>query len=180
MALRSCIIGIGSDSCDRLQLVDMWSRKQRRVCRSTFSAELRNVAEVAEEGMFLAGFYEEVWKGAQSASAIADKLQSARLAVPVRVYLDAKSVFTAIASADQNTITERHLLYELKALRDHITSGRINSITWIDTIDMLCDALTKGKIPREALLEALRTGTWKLRKDHESWPKHRPKRVTFQ
>ena len=47
------------------------------------------------------------------------------------------------------------MLYEIKALRQHLLDGRIHRLTWIDTRDMLADALTNGKVSREALLYSL-------------------------
>ena len=71
------------------------------------------------------------------------------LKVPVRLFIDAMSVFTAIRDENHKRPTEQQMLYEIKALRQHLLDGRIDRLTWIDTRDMLADALTKGKVPRD-------------------------------
>ena len=63
LPLGGLIAGIGSDNNDSLLVIDFWSRKQTRVCRSTFAAELHNLSEGAEEGMLLAGFFHELLHG---------------------------------------------------------------------------------------------------------------------
>ena len=47
-------------------------------------------------------------------------------------------------------------------MRDLIEAGSVRAFWWLDTRDMLPDALTKGTIPREALLAVWRTGIWTL------------------
>ena len=66
--------------------------------------------------------------------------------------------------------TEQQLLYEVKA--------RINKQYWIDTRDMLADALTKGKASRDHLLQALWHGRWSIvHKDKARYfPRVRPEK----
>ena len=59
LALRGLIAGIGNANCKVFNTIDFWSRKQTRLCRSTFVAETHNLSEAAEEGMLLAGFWQE-------------------------------------------------------------------------------------------------------------------------
>eukprot|EP00959_Pyramimonas_sp_CCMP1952_P156889 3280835-Pyramimonas_sp.AAC.1 len=54
------------------------------------------------------------------------------------------------------------MLYEIKALKQHLLAGRARELRWIDTRDMLADALAKGEVARDALLTALRTGARKI------------------
>ncbi len=126
--------------------------------------------------MMLAGFFEEVWHGTKTSQEIKNLLDEAKLHMPIHLYLDARSVFAAIANPETKQPTEAQLLYEVKALHHHLMSGRIERLTWIDTLDMLVDALTKGKVGRRALLTAFASGCWLLtRPDHVVFcPKFRP------
>ena len=50
-------------------------------------------------------------------------------------------------------------------MREFIDAGIIDKWWWIDTLDMISDGLTKGAVPRDALL-AITTGKeWVLRGD---------------
>ena len=73
------------------------------------------------------------------------------------------SVFTAIRNETNKCPTEQQMLYEIKALRQHLLDGRIDRLTWIDTRDMLADALTKGKVSREAFLYSLWHAEWTIK-----------------
>ena len=161
-----------------MNVLDFWSRKQTRVCRSTFAAELHNLSEAAEEGMLLAGFLQEVYYGPKTAAQLTALLESCSLQVQVWLFVDAMSVFAALAASNTQCPTEAQLLYELKALRMHLLSGRLDRLYWIDTRDMLADALTKGKVSRTALLSALKAGAWSLSYEAKRFPLARPKAAT--
>jgi len=178
LALRGLIAGVGSDQDDCLNVLDFWSRKQTRVCRSTFAAELHNLSEAAEEGMLLAGFLQEVYYGPKTAAQLTALLESCSLQVQVWLFVDAMSVFAALAASNTQCPTEAQLLYELKALRMLLLSGRLDRLYWIDTRDMLADVLTKGKVSRTALLSALKAGAWSLSYEAKRFPLARPKAAT--
>ena len=177
LALRGLIVGLGSESGNEFLTVDFWSRKQTRVCRSTFAAELHNLSEAAEEGMLLAGFFQECLYGPQPAAVLTKMLEESRMDVKVWLYVDAMSVFQAVANESTRCPTEQQMLYEIKALKQHLEDGRVDKLLWIDTRDMLADALTKGKVGREAILLALRTARWKLEYGEkvQYFPRTRPR-----
>ena len=181
LALRGLIAGIGNVNGTVFNAIDFWSRKQTRVCRSTFAAECHNLSEAAEEGMLLAGFWQEVFYGAASSASLSSMLERCAFQTPIHLYIDAMSVFTAIRNESHKCPTEQQMLYEIKALRQHLLDGRIDQLTWIDTRDMLADALTKGKVPREALLHALWHGTWAIeyKEKVQNFPLSRPNRHLY-
>ena len=88
--------------------------------------------------------------GAMSAATIAKKLKHAELHFQDFMFIDAKSAFAAVSNPAVRTPTESQLFYDVKALQDNILRGRVSRLHWVDTIDMLADALTKGKISPEA------------------------------
>ncbi len=65
---------------------------------------------------------------------------------------DAKSVFDTINASDVGDPTESPLKLRVIALRDRLERGILKRLWWADTRDMLADGLTKGGIPREALV----------------------------
>ena len=65
-------------------------------------------------------------------------------------------------AVEVKTPSEPHLLYLLKALRDRLDSRSIDALWWLDARDMICDAMTKGTLPREPLLPLWRTATLQI------------------
>jgi hypothetical protein len=170
LALRGCVIGLGTADGTTSQVVDFWCRKHRRVTRSTFAAELINATEVAEFCMMLAGFYEEVLHGVETSQTLAQKLLEGRFKTRVQVYIDAYSVYSAVCTQQVRMPSETSLIYEIETLHDHLKVGRLARLYWIDTEDMVTDGLTKGSVNRSAILHLLATGTWTLKKKYVFWP----------
>jgi hypothetical protein len=58
-------------------------------------------------------------------------------------------------------------------LRHYLDRLIVDPLLWIDTRDMLADALTKGKIRRDAINDAFNNGRWTLQhlKDIVAYPK---------
>ena len=176
LALRGGVIGLLEEGRGPvggvLHVLEFFSRKQKRVTRSTFGAELHNMSECSELGMLLSGCVHEVYMGAQPAIKLAQLEDSGSFSVSVHLFLDAESVFQAVKASEISVPTEANLLYPLKALREHLDAGRIRSIHWKDTRDMLCDGLTKGSISRKALLLSFATGKWLLLHPSKTWSSH--------
>ena len=70
---------------------------------------------------------------------------------------DNRGMFSGVAAVEVKTPSEPHLLYVMKALRDRLDTKAIYALWWFDTRDMICDAMTKGTLPREPLLRLWRT-----------------------
>eukprot|EP00972_Heterocapsa_arctica_P007894 1150295-Heterocapsa_arctica.AAC.1 len=136
-----------------------FSRKQKRVTRSTFEAELHNTSECLEMGMLLAGCLHELIHGACSSASLAKNDEAGAF----------ESVYQAIKASEIKVPTEANLLYPFKAIREHMDAQRINRSYWIDTRDMLCDGLTKGSIYRKPLLQSFATGAWRLECELKCW-----------
>ena len=108
--------------------------------------------------------YREVVAGVCSATELAKCLECGRWPLPVEVVIDAKCVFDSTVVADARPPVEESLIAVLTGLREHISSSLINRIWWVGTEDMLADALTKGSVHREPLLQALAAGRWEVKK----------------
>ena len=174
LALRGAMIGLGSAKDDVLNLLDFWCRRHTRVTRSTFAAELHNLVSTADKCMMLAGFLQEVLYGTLSATELAKRAEQGLFDIPIYLFVDAYSVFSAIAATEVKIPTESQLIYEVRAMHDHLQSRRCDKLFWIDTEDMLSDGLTKGAVCRDAILRAVSEGRWHLTKPYQQWPKYRP------
>jgi hypothetical protein len=174
LALRGVLVAVVTMVKGRpngpMHVIEFFSKKQRRVTRSTFGAELHNLCESTEIGMLLAGFFHELEHGACSAQELAKLSEEGKLAMPVHGFVDAESVFSAVTATEIGRPLEANLLYPVRALREHLEQKRISQLHWLDTRDMLADALTKGSVSREAILSAFAKGTWRVIHEVRSWP----------
>ena len=77
-------------------VLEFYSRKQRRVCRSTFAAELRSVLDGFEIAKLIQYACEEVMCGQLGAAELLRREEGNKTwLVPLEIALDAKSVFEA-------------------------------------------------------------------------------------
>ena len=77
--------------------------------------------------------------------------------VELEIGTDNRGLFNGATATEIKIPSEPHLLYLLKALRDRLDCKSIDALWWFDTRDMICDAMTKGTLPREPLLRLWRT-----------------------
>eukprot|EP00971_Amphidinium_carterae_P298646 5933160-Amphidinium_carterae.3 len=82
--------------------------------------------------------------------------------IKLTVLIDAKSVFDIIESVQAKLPAEKSQLVNVAWLRELVQSDVVHTLLWVDTRDMLADALTKGSIGREALDLAM-TGTVQMK-----------------
>ena len=124
---------------------------------ATFSAELCSVDDASSIGLLIRGMFAEIVNGPMSASALARKTDCGDLGVELEIGTDNRGLFNGATAVEIKIPSEPHLLYLLKALRDRLDSKSIDALWWFDTRDMICDAMTKGTLPREPLLRRWRT-----------------------
>ena len=74
-------------------------------------------------------------------------------------------MFSGVTATEVKTPSEPHLLYVMKALRDRLDTRAIDALWWLDTRDMICDAMTKGTLSREPLLKLWRTAMLEINGD---------------
>ena len=174
LALRGCSVllvqddqegkpGSLSGSC---HLVDYTCRRQRRVVRSTFSAELNGAVDSIEGVMLVQMGYHQLLNGtSEDATALAKALDAGKLTPPIDVATDARAVFDAVRAADVCEPAESSLKLHLISIRDMVRRGLVRLFFWTDTRDMLADGLTKGGVNRTALVRASEYGQYKA--EHE-------------
>ena len=113
LALRAAIIGLcevrDSVPSGHFHVWEYFSRKQAKVNRGTFSAELNNAIESTEYGMLLNGFMMEWLCGAQTAVSLHSAVDGP-CGLDLHLVLDAHSVFAAVTAQEISTPTERQLI----------------------------------------------------------------------
>ena len=145
-----------------MHVLEYYSSKQKRVTRSTLGAETRALADAVDIGKVICVAVTELKFGPLTTDQARDLELHGFTSVRLEASTDARSLFDALKSEDSRTPTEVSMVFDLSALREALTIRRIHRIWWVDTRDMLADALTKGIINRAALLEYARTGQWVL------------------
>lgn len=85
---------------------------------------------------------------------------------PVRIHLivDARSVFDALKAAEVKAPSEISLIMFLCQLKEALLCHSLSKLWWCDTHDMIADGLNKGAVSRQALLDLVNNGIWKLNK----------------
>ena len=165
LAVRSGVIALvdrdgpftGTNS---IQLLDFVSKKQSRVCRSTYAAELLSALDIAGAAMQINSAMSELLQGCMSASQLLSKQESMTHALQLDVILDAFSVWTS-ACAEDVKCTDGAMMLHLLAFRELLGRG-ISRLIWVDTRDMLADALNKGAIDRSAIRTACADAVWHI------------------
>ena len=167
LAMRGSIIGICEDREGNrggtLHVLEYFARKQRRVCRSTFAAELNGIADALEISrlinMTIACCYRPQLNP-RELQALEDK---GELPLAIEIFTDCRSVFDALANEDTKTPTESSLILILHMIKELMLAHVVKYVTWINTLDMLADGLTKGGVSRKAIFEFSKEGRWLLK-----------------
>eukprot|EP00971_Amphidinium_carterae_P018913 372341-Amphidinium_carterae.3 len=156
-------------------LLDFLSTKQRRVVRSTFSAELNGLLDATERGYGIQMTLSELLmarekiegRGQSSQAKTLQALwESGSLRPELWACIDAKSVYDALMAPDFHIPSEDSLCLHLLALRNDISVRKLRALLWIDTRSMLADALTKGKVDKAQLTMAANAGILQIPADH--------------
>jgi len=169
LAMRGCALMLIEDrepiataSTNKCVLIDWYARKQSRVVRSTFAAELYSLLDAFGHALVIDMLMTELRSGPLSAAELAKMQDLGRYALPIDVYIDAKAVYDAIAAEVTKPPVDRQMLAPTLAVKEALQRGQLKNLTWIDTRDMLADGLTKGSVDREALIDCGSQNVWKL------------------
>ena len=163
LSMRGAIVAIAEDSHGgRLHPVEYYSRKQRRVCRSTFAAELNGAVDAFETARLISITWSSIYMPGSTAEQIKTAEFAGKLPMPVDLYIDCYSILDSLKQEQVRTPAESTLILVLLSLKESLCSGMLRTLIWLDTRDQLADGLTKGAISRKALCEAFVTGKWKL------------------
>ena len=167
LAMRGCIIALAeahpSQPGGRIQIIDYYSRRQRRVVRSTFGAELNALVDGFETGKLLAFTMAELMDSSHTLASLRVLEEAGKFPVQIEAIVDCKSIYDALVPSDTKVPTEGSLIMILLQLKEALVCKVLSALWWVDTADMLSDGLNKGLVSRAALLSASSTGIWKLK-----------------
>ena len=170
LALRGCCILLAETGEDELtvgeglcHMIEFICGRQRRVVRSTYSAELNGLIDSIEKAILVQILFHQIWCACdQSVADMATLQEEGKLQPPIKGVVDAKAVFDSIRASDVCEPAESSLKLHLLAIRDKLAAGILQQLFWGDTRDMLADGLTKGSVNRSALQLAQEDGRFKL------------------
>ena len=132
--------------------IDSTVRRQRRVVRSTFGADLNGLVDSIEQMVSLQRALHHIYCGAgRSPQRMIDLLESGNMYPPLDLCAGARAAYDAIAATDVCEPAGSSLKLHLISVRDRMTHGLVRQIFWADATDMLADGLTKSSIDRTLL-----------------------------
>lgn len=165
LAMRGAIIGIKEQSLEtaggRINLIDFYSRKQKRITRSTFAAEAHALVDSYEISKLIAFAATECTVKINRIGELLQREAVGELSLPIECTIDAKSVFDALKASEIKPPTESSLILILLVLKEGLLTWTLKRLWWCDTRDMCADGLNKGIISRQGLHD-LCSGEWKL------------------
>ena len=171
LAMRSGVIVLASKEglekgSNNVQLIDFISKKQSRVRRSTYAAELYSALDLIGLAVNINIGLTEVLTGVQTASRLADIMENGKNVIPLDCLIDARSVLDSVSAEEVKTPNDKIMLVHALKLREHLERGQLNRLVWIDTRDMVSDGLNKGSISRDALKLLMMQAVVRLAHDH--------------
>ena len=150
--------------CNEIQVVEFVSKKQSRVCRSTYAAEMYSALDLAGLLFNVSLTMCEVLEGTCSAEKLASRFEDGKLSLDSDLVIDAAAVYDHIAHDEARIPHDSTMTIRGLKLRELLATGKLQRMIWCDTRCMLADGLNKGTVDREPLQTAVRDGVWKI--DH--------------
>ncbi len=154
--------GISAPQSVPIQVVDWSSRQQKRVVRSTFSAELNSLCDGLAHAKLISLALTEVYRPRMSLTALAKCLDEGDLFMLLHAVTVCRSIHDSLSTEDVQVPLEASLHPLLLILQHSMKQGLLSRLYWCDTEDMLADGLNKGAIARSALLRSPAEAVWKL------------------
>jgi hypothetical protein len=148
-----------------MSLVGFRGAKSKRVANSTSAAETLAMNQGVEFAVHIQTWFAELENPTMTARQMTN-LPSVSL-LPLEACTDCNDLYENVMNPAQPNLTNLSMTLHMMALRSDRESGRIRAWIWIDTNDMLANALTKhntdGTLPQEDLVECLKVGWWSPR-----------------
>ena len=176
LAMKSGIIALGDKygpklGDNNLQILEFVSKKQIGACRSTFTAELYAALDTVSLASVINLALTEVLTGCRSASQMAEIQEPGSNALEADLFL--------VSAADTKSTTDRLMYIRALKLKEILAMRIASRMIWVDTRDMLCDALNKGRVSRDAIRLACSSGVWRISHAFKSHVEARTKSETW-
>lgn len=122
-----------------------FSRRLRRVVRSTFGGETLACLDATDEGVCTALLWDELMGNAKW-DPETHSHTSIRPRIPVHYLTDCRSLYDHLLHRGSHTL-EKRLTIDMEILREYLDSRTIACVHWVPTEVQLADALTKRMTP---------------------------------
>jgi hypothetical protein len=166
LAMRGAIVALAEWFEDHpggaCHIFDFYARKQRRVTRSTYSAELNGASDCYEFSKLVALTIAECIRPYPTISALMSLEETGSFPVSIELIIDARSVYDSLVASELKAPTEISLIMFLSQLKEQMLCWSLRRLWWVDTRDMAADGLNKGACSRAGLLAIANNGRWDL------------------
>ena len=177
LAMRGAIISIGENHRDHpgglSNVIEYYSRRQRRVVRSTFGAETNGAADAVEIGRMIAYTMAEITTPNCTAAILTRLDETGQLPLRMQLIVDCRSLYDALKMDETQVPREASLIMLLLQLKESLRTGSLESIVWCDTRDMVADGLNKGIIARKDLINYSTSANWILQHPFQTFREKR-------
>ncbi len=150
----------------RVHQLEWYSKRQRRITRSTFGAELNALGDGHEQAKVIGfAFCELMSRTLLTARDLCLMDDNGTWPIQLHAAIDCRSVFDAVANEEPKKPTESSLIMLLLQIKEQLSSGSLRKLWWVSTTDMAADGLNKGGVSRSGIMKLCMSGTWSLTKD---------------
>jgi Reverse transcriptase (RNA-dependent DNA polymerase) len=158
--------------------IEWYSRKQKRVTRSTFAAELNALVDSVEIGRVIqVAVCEIALQQHMKAAQLLELSNNGNFPIPLDAVVDAKSVFDALVAEETKMPTESSLILILLQCKELLVLKILRKLYWSATEDMAADGLNKGAVSRAACINVPSLGQWTPLKEYAEHTE-KAKRIT--
>jgi hypothetical protein len=166
LAMRGSLIARSSNHAERPGGVhhplEYFSKRQRKVTRSTFAAETMSLADGVEISRVIAQTFTAIQFPKETMSQLVVREETGKMFLPIHAAVDCKSLFDSLSASELRLPSESSLILILAGLKEQLLAHNLKTLWWINTESMLSDGLNKGVISRLALRNFANTGRWEV------------------
>lgn len=145
-----------------LYVIEVCSRKSKRVAKSTWAAELHALVNGLERIERATAWWREIVDGPSESRGLQRLKDDTGLRMQTVAFTDCKGLWESVTAPVTGSVADVSMMVYLTAARESLDLGLTSGFAWIPTEDMLVDACTEGM--RDVCWnEYYRTGVWKPR-----------------
>ena len=150
--LRWGVDARGKEVC---HLLEAQSQSLKLVTRSTFSSETLAAVGTVDQLVPMLFAFQEILHGPLTSQQARTLREKGGFTMTSELVIDAMNLFWALSVTSPRMPAERTLFVHINWLRDLLQAGMPSILKWMDTRGMLADGMTKGKIDRGPLVDAM-------------------------
>ena len=147
--------GVNAQGKEVCHLLEAQSQSLKLVTRSTFSSETLAAVGTVDQLVPMLFAFQEVLKGPLSSQQARTLREKGGFEMASELIIDAMNLFWALSATSPRMPAERTLFVHINWLRDLLQSDMPRVLKWMDTRGLLADGMTKGKIDRGPLVDAM-------------------------